>query len=346
VEPKVFAGAALEAVSAVLPVLLRDDGGLDGSQRVAPATSKADGSPVTTCDVAVQAVLAHLLRARLGNIPIIGEENAWPGGGAQARGVLEKVAAALGAGAGPIDEGALAKALARAEVPPGAPYAAVDPIDGTKGFLAGGQYAVCVAWVEGGVSRVGIVACPRLDPSAPIASIAARRPTGTVFVAVDGDLRVAAVSPEGRVGPARPVAPSHGTGEGRTLVTSRALGHTDPAAVRELAAALGGARVVRMDGQGKVGLVACGRADVYVRVPRAPGRAEPVWDHAAGIALARAAGLRVCDARGGPIDLSRPPVARGAAGAVVAPEALADCVLAVVRRRLGEGGPIPPRDGP
>jgi 3'(2'), 5'-bisphosphate nucleotidase len=38
----------------------------------------------------------------------------------------------------------------------------IDPIDGTKGFLRGGQYAVCVSLIVDGEPVVGVIGCPNL----------------------------------------------------------------------------------------------------------------------------------------------------------------------------------------
>jgi 3'(2'), 5'-bisphosphate nucleotidase len=42
----------------------------------------------------------------------------------------------------------------------------LDPIDGTKGFLRGGQYAVCLALLVDARVELGVIGCPNL-PSAP-----------------------------------------------------------------------------------------------------------------------------------------------------------------------------------
>lgn len=60
---------------------------------------------------------------------------------------------------------------------------ALDPIDGTKGFLRGGQYAVCLGLLVDGQVQVGVMGCPNLplDPSKPDGE------KGAVFVAVKGE---------------------------------------------------------------------------------------------------------------------------------------------------------------
>ena len=41
----------------------------------------------------------------------------------------------------------------------------LDPIDGTSGFLRGGQYAVCLALIIDGAVKVGVLGCPNLPPT-------------------------------------------------------------------------------------------------------------------------------------------------------------------------------------
>jgi 3'(2'), 5'-bisphosphate nucleotidase len=41
----------------------------------------------------------------------------------------------------------------------------LDPIDGTKGFLRGGQYAVCLALLIDARVELGVIGCPNLPPS-------------------------------------------------------------------------------------------------------------------------------------------------------------------------------------
>ena len=58
----------------------------------------------------------------------------------------------------------------------------LDPIDGTKGFLRGGQYAVCLALIVDGQVVLGVIGCPNL----PVKSAEPDGPRGCIFVAVKG----------------------------------------------------------------------------------------------------------------------------------------------------------------
>lgn len=58
----------------------------------------------------------------------------------------------------------------------------LDPIDGTKGFLRGGQYAVCLALIVDSVVQLGVMGCPNL----PLSSTDPDGEKGALFVAVRG----------------------------------------------------------------------------------------------------------------------------------------------------------------
>ena len=58
----------------------------------------------------------------------------------------------------------------------------IDPIDGTKGFLRGEQYAVCLSLIVDAQVQLGVIGCPNLpmDPR----DFGSKR--GCIFVAVRG----------------------------------------------------------------------------------------------------------------------------------------------------------------
>jgi 3'-phosphoadenosine 5'-phosphosulfate (PAPS) 3'-phosphatase len=77
----------------------------------------------------------------------------------------------------------------------------LDPIDGTKGFLRGGQYAVCLALLVDARVELGVIGCPNLpsaaSPSPPSTSTSSStaapddasinpRGTGALFITVRG----------------------------------------------------------------------------------------------------------------------------------------------------------------
>lgn len=56
----------------------------------------------------------------------------------------------------------------------------IDPIDGTKGFLRGEQYAVCLSLIVDGEVTIGVIGCPNL----PHRVSKPEGPKGYIFVAV------------------------------------------------------------------------------------------------------------------------------------------------------------------
>jgi 3'(2'), 5'-bisphosphate nucleotidase len=61
---------------------------------------------------------------------------------------------------------------------------------------------------------------------------------------------------------------------------------------------------LRMDSQGKYGLLARGEGTVYLRLPTRKSYEEKIWDHAAGMIIVEEAGGRVTDLHGKALDFS------------------------------------------
>jgi 3'(2'), 5'-bisphosphate nucleotidase len=147
--------------------------------------SKSDFSPVTTGDFAVQALLTCCLRSAFPTASFLAEESAID---------LRKNPALLKAVFTLIQEYGPAFTASGLAVPTseeevlylldlGGTNAAsdqeslwvFDPIDGTKTFLEGRQYAINCAYLENGVEKIGIIGCPNLpistlDPDSPLPS--------------------------------------------------------------------------------------------------------------------------------------------------------------------------------
>ena len=186
----------------------------------------------------------------------------------------------------------------------------LDPIDGTKGFLRGDQYAVALSLLEGGRPMVGLLGCPNLAPSSARASrFDAKMSGGTLSWAVRG---VGARSRSALL------AVRHGLDLDETLRVSDGgyaphivrceaaeAAHSSYGTAAAAASACGfdSRAPIRMDGQGKYCCVARGEAQVYTRLPRKSYR-ENIWDHAAGSLIVEEAGGRVSDLNGDPLDFS------------------------------------------
>lgn len=198
-------------------------------------------------------------------------------------------------------------------LPPSLPPSLADPIDGTKGFLRGDQFAVALALLDEGRPVVSCLGCPNLGDAGRL--FYAMRGAGAYESNVFGDGRSDSLGPATDLDPiGDPIA----SGARRVRVQPEPVGgglvrceafegkHTDHAHAAAVAEQLGcsGTPPIRMDGQGKYGVVARGEAHVYMRLPPA-GYRERIWDHAAGSLLVTEAGGRVSDLSGRPLDFSR-----------------------------------------
>jgi 3'(2'), 5'-bisphosphate nucleotidase len=273
------------------------------------AELKDDRSPVTIADWASQAVVVLALRDALGPEVVIGEEDAralrLPAQAALREHVLRAVRwvrpkasmddvldAIDWAGPGGGEESA-------------ASFWTLDPIDGTKGFLRGEQYAVSLAWVESGRPVVGVLGCPNL--SADLArSFADPDPVGLIFSASSGG--GAYQMPAARSGGApEPLQRAQRPpGDPARICQSVEKEHTDRDATEKVLTHLGiRSEPARLDSQAKYAVVARRQADAYLRMPTRPGYVERIWDHAAGWLIAREAGALVSDIRGADLDFGR-----------------------------------------
>ncbi|GAB4538697.1 MAG: 3'(2'),5'-bisphosphate nucleotidase [Anaerolineae bacterium] len=274
------------------------------TEMVRPASAeKADRSPVTVADYASQAIICKELADAFPDDPVVAEETSEGLRAPEQREMLDQVVyyvQATLAGA-TLDE--VCNWIDHGGAEPGARFWTLDPIDGTKGFLRGEQYAVALALVVDGYVQVGVLACPNLpfDISRPEGA------RGVVFLAVRGQgAEMLALDDANSARPVH-VAPLSDPAAAR-FVESFEGGHTNHAAHEAVAQALGITQPsLRFDSQAKYGAVARGDAAIYLRLPspESPGYRERIWDHAAGALIIEEAGGRVTDALGAELDFSQ-----------------------------------------
>lgn len=177
----------------------------------------------------------------------------------------------------------------------------LDPIDGTKGFLRGDQYAIALALIESGIVKLGLMACPNLyvDKDQPDGN------RGCLFLALRGKGSFQMDLEEGHK---QRLSVSKAENPSEVLITeSVEPDHADHLFHQRVARRLNILTPsLRMDSQAKYGIVARGEATLYLRVPSPsePGYKENIWDHAAGSIIAEEAGGKVTDTLGNPLDFS------------------------------------------
>jgi HAL2 family 3'(2'),5'-bisphosphate nucleotidase len=287
---------------------------------------KQDASPVTVADYGVQAVVHRALAAAFPGDPIVAEEDADDLANPENRVLCDGVMRALEAASSGWSPASVVEHIGRGRHAGGAEgrFWTLDPIDGTKGFLRGDQYAIALALIENGRPVLGVLGCPRLRLPALDGGAA----TGWICHA----------SAEGAF--ARPVSGggSHAlraSSVNRTtdlvMCESVESGHSAHDVSAVIATALGIHRApVRMDSQAKYAAVAAGEADVYLRLPTKASYREKIWDHAAGVLLVQRAGGVVSDVRGVPLDFGRGRTLADNRGVIASAAAVHAGIVAVV----------------
>ena len=287
---------------------------------------KSDASPVTIADFGTQAIISAHLQKSFPSIPLLGEEDA-----ATLRADANLTAdmmveihqvepkmtsdEALDA----IDRGTYAGGASGR-------HWTLDPIDGTKGFLRGDQYAIALALIENGEIVLGVLGCPNL-PNADGSK-------GAIFTAIQGEgakmysldgvfLSDVSVSDEAHLTASK-------------FCESVEKGHSSHGHSAQIAEKLGITNEpYRIDSQCKYAAVARGDAEIYLRLPTMVGYQECVWDHGAGVAVITEAGGTVTDVFGKKLDFSLGRKLVNNTGVIVSNGQNHEAVLQAVQEVLG-----------
>jgi 3'(2'), 5'-bisphosphate nucleotidase len=227
---------------------------------------KLDGSPVTEADLAADRIIAEGLARLAPEIPALSEERV---------------------------DGAKPPYLGS--------FFLIDPLDGTKEFVAGrGEFTVNLALVTNGTPLLGIIGAPALGLVwRGLVGRGAER-LNTREASIVEPIHTRALPKPGEPWTVA-VSRSHLDGRTEAFVAQR------PGAVRET---LGSAI--------KFGRVADGGADIY---PRLAPTCE--WDIAAGHAVVTAAGGRITDAQGAELQFGKGRQGRDGQHGFVVPEFIA-----------------------
>ncbi len=281
------------------------------------AIEKKDRSPVTIADFGSQALINLELLDKFPDDPLVGEEDA--GMLRDDREICQQVQALVNEQAD-ATESQILEAIdwGARETDFRKRFWTIDPIDGTKGFLRGEQYAIALALVENGEVILGALGCPnfhtdqkqetRFFGEKPGASPRKKKPgffvhKGYLLYAVKGE--GAFMWPLDGGNPARVFVDALTHGEKARFCESVESAHASHEDHQRISAALGiTSPPYRMDSQAKYAAVACGDASVYLRLPRSKAYREKIWDHAAGSIVVQEAGGQVTDFGGNPLNFS------------------------------------------
>lgn len=290
---------------------------------------KQDRSPVTMADFGSQAVVCAALLAAFPDDPVIGEEDAAELRTEQNSGLRGRIREELAAVGCEFNESELLSAIDHGNAETYSPrFWTIDPIDGTKGFLRGDQYAVALALVIEGRVELAVLGCPNLSGTGDD-----EESRGILFTAVRGQGTRSILLDEDSAASTPPVQvtsttdsrdarfceslESRHSSHGHSAIVAEKLGITLPPC--------------RLDSQAKYAAVARGEADIYLRLPTHAEYRERIWDHASGALIVEEAGGRVTDVTGKPLEFTHGSALEANRGVVVTNGHLHDQVIEAVQ---------------
>jgi 3'(2'), 5'-bisphosphate nucleotidase len=289
---------------------------------------KDDRSPVTLADLSVQAVIGLHLADRFPNDGYVGEEDSSSFLASQT--MAERVMELTRHAFPEATPDTVMASLDRGSDPggPKGRHWVLDPVDGTKGFLRGEQYAIALALVDRGEVVVGALGCPNLP--AP-----GQRGLGGGWVFHASREGGAWMTPV-RGGETSRAEVDRITDPSRAIVcesveAAHAAHSVQAGIARQLEITQ---EPYRIDSQCKYAVLARGEASIYLRLPRDESYREKVWDHAAGSIVIEEAGGLVSDLDGRPLDFSRGRFLGPGRGIVATNGILHDQVLEACRAEL------------
>ncbi|KAH8502662.1 hypothetical protein H0E87_014097 [Populus deltoides] len=256
--------------------------------------SKSDKSPVTVADYGSQALVSYALQRELPSeqFSLVAEEDSedlLKDGGQETLERITKLVNDILASDGSYSDCTLStedivKAIdcGKSEGGSRGRHWVLDPIDGTKGFLRGNQYAIALALLDEGTVVLGVLACPNL----PLTSIAGGSQhslpgeVGCLFFSVVGGGTY--MQPLDSSSAVKVQVNATDNPEEASLFESYEAAHSMHDLSSSIVKKLGvKAPPVRIDSQAKYGALSRGDGVIYLRFPH-KGYREKIWDHAAG----------------------------------------------------------------
>ena len=296
---------------------------------VSGTLTKGDKSPVTVADFSAQALVADLLKSTFPDDVLVGEEDSQALQTEENKEMLQKITEYVQSRIQKLTRHEVLDLIDYGSAEPGDTYWTLDPIDGTKGFLRGQQYAVAFALVEKGQVQIGVLACPNLtdgykeEIGGPGSLIVAQRGKGTWTTDLNKglDFTQLTVSDIAENSAAR-------------FLRSFESGHTNVSQLDLIAQEMGvTADPVRLDSQAKYAILASGAGDAIFRLisEKMPDYKEKIWDQAAGSLVCEEAGGKITDLDGKPLDFTQGRTLANNRGVLATNGKLHDAALAAIK---------------
>lgn len=292
--------------------------------------TKDDNSPVTVGDYASQALINHAIKLNFPHDEIVGEEDSdvlresTDEGKALSKKILDilqmaqRETASFDGQIGTLNDLAViydSIDLGNSNGGSKGRFWALDPIDGTKGFLRGDQFAVCLALIEDGKPVLGVIGCPNLpaevrsneDQSGVVGGLfSAIVGQGSYYTTLFDKAGFVPLTEQKRIHMKQETNPSL-----LKVVEGVEKGHSSHSTQSQIKDKLGfdsqsvQNQTINMDSQVKYCVLAKGQADIYLRLPVSDTYREKIWDHAAGHVLVYESGGLVGDVNGNPLDFGK-----------------------------------------
>jgi len=218
----------------------------------------------------------------------------------------------------------------------------IDPVDGTKTFLDGTQYAVVASLIVDGIDQLGVIALPKLDLGSGRCSeddVATNGP-GYILSGIRGHGVQLRQMGTGALCPAIPVRSLKPKTNMKGLVYAEnvAKAKTNFPERQKFATKLGAPwpAVNLYSSHVTYAALALGMVDYQIRAPHPTQSPSCVWDHAGAILILEEVGGKVTDLRGNPIDLSVGRRLKNNYGNVAAAESIHGKVWQMVRDLFAE----------
>lgn len=291
---------------------------------------KEDKSPVTVGDYASQAIINHAIKKNFPLDEIVGEEDSadLQGTSPEATGLSQRILELIkqiqqktpesSSKIGELDNlPDVYKSIdyGNSEGGSSGRFWALDPIDGTKGFLRGDQFAVCLALIVDGQVVLGVIGCPNLPEVVTSNTnvlglkgglFSAIKGVGSYYTSLFGLNGFIPLQQQERINMKQNTDPT-------LLKVAEGVekGHLSHSTQSRIKTKLGfnsetvSNQTLNLDSQVKYCILAKGQADIYLRLPINDTYREKIWDHAAGNILISESGGQVGDIQGNPLDFGQ-----------------------------------------